>query len=151
VNIRLAIKASPLAALAIGAAIPSFAGAQSAGFAHDMFERADLNNDGRLSRVEFQAARETLFRRLDANNDARLTAAEMRDAGAGLGVRPQRHPGRDQIQRLRAMDRNNDRAVDIHEYRALSADRFVLADQNHDSYISRGELVVFVGAMGLGG
>jgi len=133
------------------AAVPSFAAAQSAEFAHDMFERADLNNDGRLSRLEFQAAREAVFRRLDVNNDARLTAAEMRDASSDLGVRPQRRPGWDQIQRLRAIDRNNDRVVDIHEYRAVSVDRFALADHNRDGVISRFEIDGFVRAMGAGG
>ena len=150
-NLRLAVKASTLAALAMVAAVPSFARAQSAELAHDMFERADLNNDGRLSRVEFQAARETLFRRLDINDDARLTAAEMREAGSDLGVRPPRQPGRDQVQRLRAVDRNNDRAVDIHEYCLVSAERFALADQNRDGFISRSEIAGFVRAMGLGG
>lgn len=113
------------------------------------FARADVNNDGRLSRVEFDAAREAMFQQVDANGDGRLTMSELRaqrPAGA-----PQRRPSSDQIQKLRALDRNSDRAIDINEFRATSGERFASADQNRDGWIDRNETAAFISALGVGG
>jgi len=113
------------------------------------FARADVNNDGRLSRVEFDAAREAMFQQGDANGDGRLTMSELRaqrPAGA-----PQRRPSFDQIQKLRAIDRNSDRAIDINEFRATSGERFASADQNRDGSIDRNETAAFISALGVGG
>ncbi|MBU4237634.1 MAG: calcium-binding protein, partial [Alphaproteobacteria bacterium] len=63
----------------------------------------------------------------------------------------QRRPSREQIQKLRAIDRNNDRAVDLNEFRALNGDRFAAADRNRDGFITRDEIADLARAMTLGG
>ncbi len=73
-----------------------------------LFQQADVNNDGRLSRVEFDAAREGRFARADADRDGRLTMSELRALRPDGAPAPQRRPSRDQIRKLRAIDRNRD-------------------------------------------
>lgn len=116
-----------------------------------LFQRADVNNDGRLSRVEFDAAREGMFARADADHDGRLTMSELRALRPEGAAAPQRRPGREQIQKLRAIDRNNDRAIDLNEFRALNGERFAAADRNRDGYIARDEIAELARALTLGG
>lgn len=134
--------------LLAGAAAAQSAGADAAGV---LFQQADLDGNGRLSRVEFDAARETLFARADANRDSRLTLSELRALRPEGSPRPRRRLGREQFQRLRGIDRNNDRAVDIAEFRAMGAQRFAGADANRDGYIDRGEIAGMALALGVGG
>ncbi|NBB64971.1 calcium-binding protein [Pseudomonas sp. ODNR1LW] len=116
-----------------------------------LFQRADVNNDGRLSRVEFDAAREAMFARGDADHDGRLTMSELRALRPDGAAAPQRRPGREQIQKLRAIDRNNDRAIDLNEFRALNGERFTAADRNRDGYVARDEVAELARALSLGG
>lgn len=115
-----------------------------------MFAEADVNNDGRLSRLEFDAVRESLFARVDANDDDRLTLQELRNLRSDDAPRAGRRPNRDQISKLRAIDRNNNRAVDIGEFRALGDQRFVALDRNRDGFIARDEMADLAEAAGLG-
>lgn len=141
----------PFAALALLLA-GSPAAAQSApAMVEALFGRADLNNDGLLSPAEFHAARETLFARADANDDGRLTMSEARALRPEGGSRERRRPSREAIQALRSIDRNNDRAIDIGEFRVLGSQRFAAADIDRDGYIARGEIVAFGRSMGMGG
>ncbi len=125
------------------------AASQSATMVEALFGRADLNNDGRLSPAEFGAARESLFARADGNDDGRLTLSEARALRPQGGSRGRR-PSREAIQSLRNIDRNNDRAIDIGEFRALGGQRFAAADLDRDGYISRGEIAAFGRSLGLG-
>lgn len=115
-----------------------------------LFGRADLNNDGLLSPAEFHAAREDLFALADANDDGRLTLSEARALRSVGESRERRRPSREAIQSLRRIDRNNDRAIDIGEFRALGAQRFAAADLDRDGYIARGEIAAFGRSMGMG-
>ena len=114
-----------------------------------LFAAADINNDGRVSRVEFDAAREALFARIDANGDGRLTLSELRN------LRPEgasrRRPGGEALGSLRAIDVNNDRAVSLGEFRAASAGRFLQADENRDGALGRDEAVLYARSLCLGG
>jgi Ca2+-binding EF-hand superfamily protein len=116
-----------------------------------MFQQADVNNDGRLSRVEFDAAREGVFARADADRDGRLTMSELRALRPDGAPAPQRRPSREQLQKLRAIDRNNDRAIDLNEFRALNGQRFAAADRNRDGFITRDEIAELSRAFTLGG
>ena len=142
---------SALAAAAL-AGVASPAPAQSpADAGRALFQRADVNNDGRLSRIEFDAAREGVFARGDADRDGRLTMSELRALRPDGAAAPQRRPGRDQIQKLRAIDRNNDRAIDLNEFRALNGERFAAADRNRDGFVTRDEIAELGRALTLGG
>jgi hypothetical protein len=114
-----------------------------------LFAAADINNDGRVSRVEFDAAREGVFARIDANGDGRLTLSELRDLRPEGGSR--RPPGREALGNLRAIDLNNDRAVSLGEFRAASTGRFLQADANRDGALGRDEAAQYVRSLGLGG
>jgi Ca2+-binding EF-hand superfamily protein len=142
---------SVLSAAAI-AVVATAAPAQTpTGAGRALFQQADVNNDGRLSRVEFDAAREGRFARADADRDGRLTMSELRALRPDGAPAPQRRPSREQIQKLRAIDRNNDRAVDLNEFRALNGERFAAADRNRDGFITRDEIAELARAMTLGG
>ncbi|WP_298745302.1 calcium-binding protein [uncultured Brevundimonas sp.] len=135
---------------ALGLALTASAAAAQSGpsLVEAAFQRADLNNDSALSPAEFGAAREALFARADANGDGRLTLSEARALRSGGGSL--RRPTREAIQSLRRIDRNNDRAIDIGEFRALGAQRFAAADLDRDGYIARGEIAAFGRSMGMG-
>lgn len=141
----------PFAALGlILAAAPALAQSRPA-MAEALFARADLNNDGVLSPAEFHASREGLFARADANSDGRLTLSEARALRPEGGSRQRRRPSRDALQSLRNIDRNNDRAIDLGEFRAVGAQRFAAADLDRDGYIAHGEIAAFGRSMGMGG
>lgn len=115
-----------------------------------LFRTADVNNDGRISRIEFDAAREGLFARADADADGRLTVSELRALRPEGGARPQRRPSREQIQALRAIDADNDRTVSLAEFRAVGGRRFASADTNRDGVLTRDEMAAFARALGMG-
>lgn len=115
-----------------------------------IFAEADVNNDGRLSRLEFDAVRESLFARVDANDDDRLTLQELRNLRPEDAPRARQRPTRDQIAKLRAIDRNGNRAVDIGEFRALGDQRFAALDRNRDGFITRDEMADLAEAAGIG-
>lgn len=140
----------PVAALGLILAASSAAAQSRPAMAEALFERADLNNDAVLSPAEFDAAREALFARADANDDGRLTLSEARALRPEGGSRERRRPNRQAIQSLRGIDRNNDRAIDLGEFRALGAQRFAAADLDRDGYIARGEIAAFGRSMGVG-
>jgi len=141
---------SPLAAFGLFLAAWPAAAQSTPAMTEALFERADLNNDGLLSRVEFDAVREGLFARADANEDGRLTLSEARALRPEGGSRERRRPSREAIQSLRSLDRNNDRAIDLGEFRALGSQRFAAADLDRDGSIARDEIAAFGRAMGLG-
>lgn len=49
-----------------------------------MIERADVDNDGRITRTEMRAGAEAIFRAQDANNDGQITAEERPQRGGGV-------------------------------------------------------------------
>jgi hypothetical protein len=142
---------APIAALGLVLAASPAAAQSSPAMVEALFTRADLNNDAVLSPAEFDAARETLFARADANDDGRLTLSEARALRPEGGSRDRRRPNRQAIQSMRGIDRNNDRAIDLGEFRALGARRFAAADLDRDGYIARSEIAAFGRSMGLGG
>lgn len=138
------------ALFAAAVAPPAMAQSASAGTVRAIFRQTDVNNDGQVSRVEFEAGREVLFRRADANHDGRLTIPELRAMRPAGAPAPERRPSRQQINKLRAIDRNNDRAVDLNEFRAVGGQRFAAADQNRDGFIQPAEVADLARAMGAG-
>lgn len=68
-----------LAALALTLSAPAMAehgGKHHGGKRGHMFERADANKDGVLTRAEFRAKSDHMFAKLDLNKDGRITRAE---------------------------------------------------------------------------
>ena len=136
------------------AAIPAFGDARAQSgppeAAQALFQQADVDGDGRLSRVEFDAARESRFAQADADHDGRLTLTELRALRPEGASQPRRRPSMEQIQKLRAIDRNGDRAVDAAEFRAIGAERFASIDRNRDGAVAQDEIADLASALGLG-
>jgi Ca2+-binding EF-hand superfamily protein len=97
--------------------------------------QADANNDGVLTRQEFDAGRDGHFTRLDANSDGQLSREEMR------AMRGDRHHrgGRRGMHGLRGADANNDGAITRDEFLARPLQHFDRLDANNDGVISAAE------------
>lgn len=148
---------APLAAvlsfgLAVTPALALVAGKAAQAEAPAAFQQIDADRDGRITRAEFDAARASAFSRADADRDGKLTVSELRalvPAGAG-GDRPSR-PSREQLERLRGIDRNGDRAIDAAEFGAIGQGLFSRIDANRDGVITPQEAGDLGRALGLGG
>jgi Ca2+-binding EF-hand superfamily protein len=128
--------AAGLAALAglAGFAVAQDGGAQPQREHHGMLG-FDANNDGTLTRAEFDAGRQASFQRLDANNDGQLTREERRAERMHRGGRG-RHGGGFQLARA---DANNDGNITREEFLARPTEMFDRMDANHDGVIAAAE------------
>ena len=97
--------------------------------------QADANNDGVLTRQEFDAGRNARFAHLDANNDAQLSREEMR------AMRGDRHHRgrRGGMHSLRGADANSDGNITRDEFLARPLQHFDRLDANDDGVISTAE------------
>lgn len=100
----------------------------------DVFDKADLNGDGKITRAEFDTARESAFRKMDRNGDGVLAKADFPRAS-----RSPRFAEKFGALQGRA-DVNHDGVVSRAEYQSNGAAHFGLADSNHDGAIDRAEL-----------
>lgn len=116
---RILFTASILAACAI-------AGAASAGRSHHarLFNAADANNDGVVTRQEFDSGREALFARLDADHNGQLARAD------------RAHHRHDRARRAGA---NHDGAISREEFLQQPAQMFERLDANDDGTLSAHE------------
>lgn len=121
------------------------------GQARALFRHADVDGNGRLSRIEFDAAREAVFARVDRDGDDRLTLAEARAVRPAGRPRPGRLLDRSLLQEIRSVDRNRDRVIDIAEFRALGRERFRTTDLDRDGFLALHEIDVRPRAFDWGG
>jgi hypothetical protein len=125
---------------------------------HDMagqglFERADADHDGRLSKAEHAAAAQLMFDQLDADHDGEASAAEMeahhdamharhmereRHAEAGKDLGGERKPV-DAGDMLGRWDGNGDGQLSASEHAAAAAAMFDRMDDDHDGFLGRAE------------
>jgi Ca2+-binding EF-hand superfamily protein len=123
-----------------GLAVRAVAGAHQP-HADQMFENADANGDGRISRSEFMAARDRAFTRLDRDGDGYLTSA---DAPRGLRARGGGQGGQGgQGALMRAMDADGDGRISREEFVNGSLRVFDRTDANHDGVVDAQELAAF--------
>jgi len=114
-----------------------------------MIFHSDANQDGVITRVEFDAERSSAFTRLDANADGNITREErseqMRALRAehggpggheGGGREGGRHGGHRGLERA---DANNDGSITRDEFLARPVAHFEHLDANHDGVISIAE------------
>lgn len=125
------------------AALSGVAMAQEGGPPHGpprMFERADANNDGVVTRQEFDAARDGHFAEMDANRDGQLAREEMhaRHEGRRGGHHERRGHGGHEGHFGRA-DANNDGNITREEFLAQPSQMFARLDANNDGVISQAE------------
>ncbi|MBI3438096.1 MAG: hypothetical protein HY054_05495 [Proteobacteria bacterium] len=146
---RLILGAIGLAALASAYGVAQ-AQAGMSGDSHGrvgFFMRGDANNDGVVTRQEWDTFRAAEFVRLDANHDGQLSRDEMR-AGRHWGVHrrgdPNGGPPSESHDRgrhfdLSRLDANHDGNISRLEFLAGPNERFDRLDTNHDSVISASE------------
>jgi len=105
--------------------------------------RADANNDGVVTRQEFDASRVAEFARLDASRDGQLSRDEMRAGrhGRGRGGPDGGGPGGEGGHRfdLTRFDANHDGAISRQEFNTRPDGMFDRLDTNHDGVISAQE------------
>ena len=100
----------------------------------ELFEQADANHDGLVSRDEYVAARAHKFDELDRNHDEFLTEANFpRLAKAG-------QRGEKVKKMLDAADTDHDGKVSRDEFKNAGGKWFDLADANHDGVVDKNEL-----------
>jgi Ca2+-binding EF-hand superfamily protein len=136
---KFLIAAASIAALggAAGLALAADGPQHSRGPGGMVFQ-SDANNDGVVTRQEFDANRAATFARLDANNDGQLTREEMRAGRPDRGGRGhgRRHGG---MHSFAGADANNDGNITREEFLARPTQMFDRLDANHDGVIQASE------------
>jgi Ca2+-binding EF-hand superfamily protein len=111
-----------------------------------MFERMDVNKDGRIDAADREARKGAMFDRKDADKDGKLSREELA-AGHKDGHRAEGGAGHDRMGKrgehggmgkmmLRRADANNDQVVTREEFTAAAASHFDKIDANKDGSVS---------------
>lgn len=108
----------------------------------------DTNNDGRVTKDEFQAGIKKRFGEMDLNNDGRITDEDLPplmrgqnalSGGAGTGLGMGRGMGFPMLRWLQDVDTNKDGVITLDEAQAAADKRFVLADRNKDGIVDKSD------------
>ena len=133
--------------------------------AAQMFERLDVNKDGKLDPADREAMQSAMFDKIDTNKDGQISRAEFLAmhrgmGGEHMGGRPMGGPGMGGpgmsdgpkmdgdhmggrgmggMMLMHMADANHDGAVSKDEFMAAAASRFDSADSNHDGSVTPAE------------
>jgi Ca2+-binding EF-hand superfamily protein len=129
---------APAVSGCVGMAAAGRAGGGQPGNLGRIFDSADENHDGVITRTEFQDTRMRLFIRLDHNGDGYIDKS---DASGG----PLRRRKFEQIISgvVGRMDKDGDGRVSREEFQNAPALMFDRVDTNHDGAIDAQELAAF--------
>ena len=100
-----------------------------------IFDSADTNGDGIITREEFLAARERAFVRLDRNDDGYIDKDDLPSRLVGRGTAQQRL-----TQLVTQLDRDGDGRVSKAEFVEGPTPLFDRADTDHNGELSRDEV-----------
>lgn len=137
-------------AISTSLGLAAFAGAALAERGHGLFERADGNADGLVSKDEFAAGHNTMFSKLDANGDGTVDQAEIDKAREAWHQRMNK-PADGKIQAdaqgekhrggfMKRLDTDNDGKITAAEFAAAGDRMFARLDDNGDGKIAKDEL-----------
>lgn len=114
-----------------------------------IFDRQDLNHDGKVTLAEFQQAererQQKLFERLDRDHDGAITREEvqaLREEHRGK-VRERRGERQERMEQLRGLDADGDQQLsraEIGDKLPRLSENFAAIDGNNDGKLSRDEL-----------
>jgi Ca2+-binding EF-hand superfamily protein len=124
---------------------------------HGLFQRADKDGDGFVTKLEFTDSRNALFQTIDANQDGILTEDELRQAREAWRQKmgkPAQHSqdqaqadqGADQAGKkrrggfMKRIDANEDGRITAEEFGAAGEKMFARLDDNGDGRIALDEL-----------
>lgn len=123
---------------------------------HGMFERADTDGDGFVTKVEFDAGRDGMFTRIDANKDGILTQEEMQAAREAWRAKMSKPANDNQTQSqaqtetdpakkrhggfMKRLDTNEDGQISAAEFAAGGEKMFAKLDVNADGKIAKNEV-----------
>ena len=97
-----------------------------------MFRQADADKDGKVTRAEFEAARNARFAGIDANKDGALEVSELR-------AWKRTWPSRVRDARFKALDADGDGKVGAEEFVARRKTAFADIDANKDGAVDKAE------------
>lgn len=97
-----------------------------------LFDRADANKDGAVTRTEFDAARSARFAAIDANKDGALEVSELRTWRRAW-------PARFRDARFKTLDGDGDGKLGVEEYVARRKAAFAKIDANEDGAVDKAE------------
>ena len=97
-----------------------------------LFDRADANKDGAVTRAEFDAARNARFAAIDANKDGALEVSELRAWRRAW-------PARFRDARFKALDGDGDGKLGVEEYVARRKAAFERIDADKDGAVDKAE------------
>jgi Ca2+-binding EF-hand superfamily protein len=109
---------------------PADAGRKHGDFSQHILKRVDTDEDGKISKAEFDAEGSKLFAKLDDNGDGKIAQNEM----------PQRHWARFGGSMFDRMDADKDGKVTKAEFEAAGDKMFQRMDKNGDGIIEKDEM-----------
>ena len=132
------------ATAAAGIAAATLAGApalaQQGPGGQSRFARADANKDGKITRAEFNAARNKFFAGMDRNKDGAVDRTEARAfVLARIQERRERMQKR-RAERMKRVDPNGDGKITEAEFLARAKERFKRLDANKDGTLTPDEV-----------
>lgn len=108
-----------------------------------MLLQSDSNNDGAVTRQEFDAGRDAMFARMDANSDGNVTAEEGRAARRAMFEQMREQRGEQRGERRQArwdrQDADSNGSISRDEFLARPSEHFTRLDANNDGQISADE------------
>lgn len=130
------MKQSILFAALVLSALASGAAHAQANDPYKLMMSADADNDGKVSRDELVASRDSMFARLDRNSDGVLNTADQRKSRPRLA-----QAETTRMDQLKAdFDANGDGAIAKDEFVAGPTPLFDAADANGDNFVDEGEV-----------
>ena len=136
-NAKPVILSGVLATMTLsGAAWAQPGGAGGPGGPRQMFEAADTDDSGTISKSEMTAQSTKRFQQMDADGDGYVTADEAKSAAsAKMQTRAEKHANR----MFEHLDVNKDGKISTAEHEAGAEKRFTMMDANGDGEIEQGE------------
>lgn len=161
-KLTLTLSAAALAIGGVAYAAPGGAGgfdrdapvtrAQAETRANAMFDRMDVNKDGKLDSADREARKGQRFDRMDANKDGSISREEFlakRERPAGTQAKPEGRDGKHWGKRhhrggghgfmMKQADTNGDGAISKAEFVAAHLARFDASDANKDGTVTKEE------------